>query len=344
MSTQKEWKVVLVGCGGMANAWMTNAQATPGIKLVGLVDINRAAAEAMAAKYNLPASVVFNTQEEAIKATGADACFDVTIPAAHDKVVLTALKHGCHVLGEKPMSDSMEKAREMVQAAKTAGKLYAVTQNYRYNPEIASLSKFVRGGGLGEVEELHADFYIGAHFGGFRDEMDYVLILDMAIHTFDASRFISGADPVAVYCKAFNPKHSWYKGAASSVAIFEFSNGIVFSYRGSWCAEGLGTSWNSKWRIIGSKGSATWDGAQELKAQTRKPDGKPGFVSEMEDQTIPIVPVEHGGHAGVMRDFIAALNGGPRPQTHCEDNIKSLAMVHAAVKSAQTGQRVEVKW
>ncbi len=240
------------------------------------------------------------------------------------------------------MSDSLVKAGQMVQAAKAAHKIYAVTQNYRYNSEVRSLVQFLRKGKLGAIEELHADFFIGAHFGGFRDQMEHVLLMDMAIHTFDAARFLSGADPVAVYCHAFNPKHSWYKGEASSVAIFEMSNGIVFTYRGSWCAEGLGTSWNSRWRIVGAKGSAAWDGGTEFKAQVHKPKGKPGFLIEMMDVPVEIRPLKHAGHGGLMREFIAAVRGGPKPATHCDDNIKSLAMVHAAVKSARTGKRVVI--
>ena len=61
-----------------------------------------------------------------------------------------------------------------------------------------------------------ADFFIGAHFGGFRDEMAHVLLLDMAIHTFDQARKILGADPVSVYCHEFNPAGSWYAGASSA--------------------------------------------------------------------------------------------------------------------------------
>lgn len=344
MAKSSELKVVMVGCGGMARGWAQNALKTPGLQLVGLVDLNRKAAEAMAEANKLPPTVVFDSLGAAIKATGADLVFDVTIPAAHNLVVIEALKAGCHVLGEKPMSDTLDKARKMVQTSQKTGKTYAVTQNYRYNPQIRGLQKFLRSGKIGDVQEVHADFYIGAHFGGFRDEMDYPLILDMSIHTFDAARFISGADPVSVYCHAFNPKRSWYKGDASAVAVFEMSNGIVFSYRGSWCAEGLHTSWNSQWRVVANKGSATWDGADALRAQAIQKGTKPEFFSKMEDVHVELPPMEHVAHAAIMRDFIKAVRTGKTPETVCTDNIKSLAMVLAAVESARSGKKVNVRW
>ncbi len=90
--------------------------------------------------------------------------------------------------------------------------------------------------------------------------MSNVLLLDMAIHTFDAARFVCDADPVAVYCDEFNPPWSWYRGNASSTVIFEMSGGLRYTYRGSWCAEGRATSWEAEWRAVGPNGTATWDG------------------------------------------------------------------------------------
>src|SRR5690606_32033030 len=107
MAKSRDVKVVVVGCGSMANAWVKIAKAAPGTQIVGLVDMRRAAAEAMAAKYDLPSSVLFDTLKQAIAATQPDAVFDVTIPAAHHKVTIEALRAGCHVLGEKPMSDTL---------------------------------------------------------------------------------------------------------------------------------------------------------------------------------------------------------------------------------------------
>jgi predicted dehydrogenase len=232
----------------------------------------------------------------------------------------------------------------MVAAAKKSGKTYAVTQNYRYNPAIRSLKSFLSEGSIGPVQEAHAEFFIGAHFGGFRDEMDYPLILDMSIHTFDAARFLTGANPVSVYCHSFNPSRSWYKGDASAIAIFEMTDGIVFSYRGSWCSEGQNTNWNSNWRVLGSKGTVAWDGAEAFNAQSVNPDAPKKFMLDQQTLTVPILSQQHTGHAALMHEFVSAIRENRKPETDCEDNIKSLAMVLAAVESAKTGKKVPVVW
>jgi predicted dehydrogenase len=244
-------------------------------------------------------------------------------------------------LGEKPLADSMENARRAVAAAEAAGKLYAVIQNRRYDPNLLRLCSFLASGAIGEVTTIDADFYVGAHFGGFRDHMRHVLLLDMAIHTFDAARKMAGADPLAVYCYEWNPRGSWYDRDAAAVAVFEMTGGLVFTYRGSWCAEGLNTTWESTWRITGTRGSVCWDGAEGFKSQIVKETG--GFFSTWEDLTLPPGPADIAtGHAGVIREFVACVRSGGTPQTAAADNIKSLAMVFGAITSAEQKQRVLV--
>lgn len=342
--SSSEFRIVVVGCGGMANTWVETGKSAPGCEIVGLVDIRRQAAEEMAKKHGLPASVVFDTQEQAITATRANLVFDVTIPDAHETVVLTAIKHGCNVIGEKPLSSSIASARKMVDEVTRAGRSYAVMQNRRYDGNIISLRNIITSGAIGGLEELHAEMFVGPHFGGFREQMDYPLLLDMSIHTFDAARFISGADPVSAYCHSFNPKRSWYRGDASAICIFEMTDGIMFSFRGSWCAEGLPADWNSNWRAIGATGTALWDGQTAPRAQAVKPDGKHGFFREMTDVPVTVQKLERGGHQGMIYDALECLRTGRTPQTICTDNIKSLAMVEAAVESAKTGRKVQVKW
>ena len=340
----KTFKVIQVGCGQMGQGWVESAAATAGLEIVGLVDLDRWAADNTAAKFKLPPSVVYDSLKEALDATGANVVFDVTVPEAHEKVVVEALGSGRHVLGEKPMSETLESAQRMVVVANRTGKVYAVTQTQRYRPPIRALQKFLSGGAIGSVQEAHADFFIGPHFGGFRDQMDFPLIMDMSIHAFDAARFLTGCDPVSVYCHSFNPARSWYKGDASAIVIFEMSGGVVFCYRGSWCALGERTDWHSQWRILGSAGSVFWDGDMKFNAEAIVPDSGPEFFTPTRKLEVPVAPMPFERHAAMMGEFVDALRAGRQPETNCQDNIKSLAMVLAAVESAKAGKKVAVRW
>lgn len=338
------YRIVLVGCGGISGAWLKPAIAMPGVKIVGLVDRVEENALKRASEFGLEGVVTGIDLRRVLKKTRPDIVFDCTVPEAHVEVAVEALRQGCHVLGEKPLADNMANARRIVKASARAGRIHAVIQNRRYDARIRSVRSLVESERLGMLTTLNSDFYIGVHFGGFRDHMRHVLLLDMAIHTFDAARLISGADPVSVFCKEWNPSGSWYDHDASAAAIFTMSNGMIYTYRGSWCAEGMNTTWESTWHGIGTKGSFRWDGAGDVRAQIVKSAG--GFISAVED--IPADPfVENGktgGHGGQIADFLNCLRAGKVPDTVCTDNIKSLAMVLAAVKSAETGREVAVKW
>lgn len=326
----------------MSKAWLQAAREIPGLEIVGLVDRHEDSAKKRRQEFDLSMAMTGTRVGPVLKATRPDMVFDCTVPGAHVKVTLEALKAGCHVLGEKPLAESMKHAKEMLAAAKKARKIYAVIQNRRYDPSIRAFRKFLGSGILGKLNTLYSDFFIGAHFGGFRDQMKHVLLLDMAIHTFDAARFIASADPLSVYCHEFNPQGSWYKHGASAIAIFEMSGGLTYSYRGSWCAEGLNRSWECDWRAQAEKGSAIWDGNNAFKAEiVEKTDG---FISEMKNQAIEVDPNEkHGGHAGIIAEFVNCVRKRKVPETVCTDNIKSLAMVFSAIESAKSGKRVRIK-
>jgi predicted dehydrogenase len=343
----KPLTAVLVGCGGISRTWLSALADLSEVRLAALVDLDRGAAEARAEEFKL-ADVEIGTDLSAVlDAVGPDIVFDCTVPPAHHAVTLAALARGCHVLGEKPLADTMAHAREMVAAAEASGSLYAVMQNRRYDPNLQRLRAFLASGTLGRITTVNCDFYIGAHFGGFRDHMAHVLLIDMAIHTFDAARFLMGADAEAVYCHEWNPPGSWYDRDASSVAIFEMTDDIVYTYRGSWCAEGLNTTWESRWHIVCECGSVIWDGAGAYRAQVVSTPG--GFFSPCEDVEVPLYTdgrldlAKSGGHAGAIRDFVACVREGGVPETVCTDNIRSLAMVFGAVESAESGRRVAIE-
>lgn len=336
-----KYRIVVVGCGGMSNSWFDYVASRPDAEIVGLVDIRIESAEAMAEKRNLKAPC-FTELSDALQNTDANLVLDITIPESHQSVVTTALQHGCHVLGEKPMGATAGDAKAILASVNATDHRYAVMQNRRYLKQIRAVRDFLQTDAIGQVGSVYADFFIGAHFGGFRDLMDSPLILDMAIHTFDQARFISGANPVSVYCHEFNPPGSWYKGNASAICIFEMSDGSVFNYRGSWCSEGYPTSWEADWRIIGSKGTVRWDGAHSPTCEVVDPSLEPGFHSPLKTIEVPVTWEGREGHFGCLDEMFRSLDEDRPAETDARDNIHSVSMVYGAIESAKTGRKISL--
>lgn len=340
MAREQE-RVVVVGAGGVSFPWF-NALLAEKVEVVGVVDLNLDAARARAEEFHLECEIS-NRLEKTLRRTRPDFVVDLTVPASHCKVTCTALGVGCHVIGEKPMADGMAQARKMVQAARKARRMYMVSQSRRYLPSHEAARRMIASGKIGKITTVLCDFFVGAHFGGFRDRMPSPLILDMAIHHFDLARFFTGLDPLAVYAREFHPSGSWYAGDASASCIFEMTSGVVFTYRGSWCAEGCPTSWNGSWRFIGEKGTILLADDQPPRGQVVK--GKvTGFTAVLEDLAAPEVSMSATNQHGALREFLAYLRTGRKPQCECRDNIKSLAMVFAVVESSRKKRRIAVKF
>lgn len=313
------------------------------VEVVGLVDLREEAAAARAAEFGLSGAWTGSSLEAALTAARPDLVFNCTIPEAHASTCLTALNAGCHVLVEKPLAPSIAEGRELGQAAARAGKILAVIQNRRYLPGAVAVRQALADGVIGKVNALYVDFFLGPHFGGFREEMAHVLLRDMAIHTFDQCRFLAGVDAQRVTCHEFNPPGSWFSHGASATAMFEMTDGVHFVYRGSWCARGFGTSWAGAWRVLGEQGTLLWDG--EGKIEVERVDGSwdhKKLMEPVEKITIAPAALEKGRqhHAGNIGEFLDSIDAGTPPQTAAADNIKSLAMVEGAVESAQRGETI----
>jgi predicted dehydrogenase len=249
-----------------------------------------------------------------------DIVVNVTPPAVHHAVALAAFEHGAHVLTEKPLATSMDEAREMIEAADRAGRMLMVSQNRRYMPELQAFREELAD--LGPLSSLTCEFHRNHRDAAaeFLFAFPQPLLLDMAIHLFDAARALTGTDPLSVYCDSYSPPWSWYEGPAAAAAVFRMTRDLRFSFVGNWAAPRDETSWTGWWRAIGEEGIATWDG-EEAK------DGDPERFLGLE---------------GSLADFVAALRNGGVPQGECHDNVKSLAMCHAAVESAALGAPVSV--
>jgi predicted dehydrogenase len=310
----------MAGAGDLGPFWAREVILGPDTELVGWadLDVERARAAAEAADLDgLPTGAAIGPLVQELE---PDFVVNVTPPGAHHAVTLAALAHGAAVLSEKPMATSMAEAHEMIEAADRAERLFVVSQNRRFMPELEAYR--IRVAALGPLSGLTCEFF--RHHREPRAEFlltfPQPLLLDMAIHLFDGARAITGADPVSVYCESFDPPWSWFAGPAAATAVFEMADGSRFTFIGNWAAPTDETSWTGRWHAMGELGIATWDGEETGEAD----------------------PERFLGLEASLADFVDALRTGRIPSGDCHRNVRSLAMCHAAVESAATGAPVAI--
>ena len=238
------------------------------------------------------------------------------------------------------MAASMAQAREMVAAADRAGRLFMVSQNRRYKPGLAAFRETVSR--LGTLSSLTCDFY-RAHRDAaaeFLFSFPQPLLLDMAIHLFDGARAISGADPVSVYCEAFDPPGTWYDGPAAANAVFRMTGDVALRLQRQ--LGGLRVPDVLDGLVARGRGVRQRD----VGRRRRPPPRSPARGKRLRAVPLAYPDVEREGRFNQLEDsladFVAALRTGSVPLGECHDNLRSLAMCHAAVESATVGAPVPV--
>jgi predicted dehydrogenase len=337
----RTFRIAVAGLGAISTVWLKALETREDAEVVALVDPAIAQAEAQRAAFGLECPVLSDLAT-AIASERPDLVVNLTPPALHRAVAETAIAAGCDVIVEKPLTLDLAEAVALVRSAQSAGRTVAVMQNRRAHPAVRAMRAGVAAGAIGTLVDISSDMFLWHLYPNtFVAEIDSPLLRDMAIHPFDAARAISGADAVTVQALEWSSPTSWMAGAAAATAAFELSNGSVFSYRGSWVAEGAGTSYDGIWRVSGTKGTYIWDGADELRLETAE-RSDPYEPAALERTDIAVPTVDPTGHTAGLAAILDALQAGETPETVASDNLLSLAMVDAAVRSARERRTVEI--
>jgi predicted dehydrogenase len=334
------YRILQLGAGSWGASWVERVKASPHFELAGLVEVDPAARDAVTRSARLEAQQSFADLDTALEAARADVALIVTPPHTHEELAVRALEAGLHCLIEKPLAPTMDGAQRIVSAAERAGRQVMVSQNYRFKQAPRTVRRLIREGVIGEVEQVRVNFAKRPMFDGFRAEMDEPLIVDMSIHHLDQLRGIVGLEPVELRAESWNPSWSTYAGNAAALIQARTAQGARFSYTGSWCSNGLQTSWDGTWDIQGTRGGILW----ELNRVTVRFASvfdtvyMPGAL-EREHGVMEVLldDVPHQERLGTLAEFAAALDEGRPAETSGEDNLRSLGLVLAAFDSAQQG-------
>jgi predicted dehydrogenase len=355
-------RIIHVGLGGWGGSWARVAlPAVSEVEVVGIADPSAPTLEAVRKDLGLPETAAFPSLTAALAGVEADAVV-ITAPAVtHVPLALEALDAGKHVLVEKPFANSAVEAAEAVHRAEERGLVLQVSQNYRFYPAPRVTKDLLAAGTLGELSAINIDFRQWDNDAAFEDNPHYrfphAMINDMAIHHLDLLRMVTGKDAVRVFAKATWPSFSKYQDEAVASMLIEMEDGLVVSYRGSWLSRAEQTPWAGEWSIQGedgeirftSRGSEPGDVSSD-RVTVRRTGGSTAGGSTAAASTagaptvesVELPTAEHHDRQGGLQAFARAVEGGPTPETSGRDNLRSLALMEAATRSAASGMPEDV--
>ncbi|HZR44278.1 MAG TPA: Gfo/Idh/MocA family oxidoreductase [Ktedonobacteraceae bacterium] len=334
-------RIIQVGLGGWGQNWAANVVSHyKGVEPVAWVEIDAETLQRAQQRLNLPEERCFTSFEAALETVETDAVLITASLGGHVPSALMALQADKHVLMEKPFAPSLQEALQVVELARQRGRVLMISQNYRYYPAPRVAAELVRDNELGPVGVVNLDFRKYSNKAPVENHRHYhiwhPLLVDMAIHHFDLMRMILGQEPRQITCQTYNPPWSKFVEPPAATATILFDGGTVVSYRGSWVSPGTPTNWAGEWNMECERGEIVWTsrGEQPEKVLLRPLDKR--------TRSVELPTLEYTDRSGSLDAFVRAIETGEEPETSGRDNLKTIALMFAAVASANAGQPVDI--
>lgn len=224
-------RVVIIGLGPIGNIHARHYKEHPDCELVGLCDIIKERADTASQRFGVPA---FYNAGEMLNALRPDICGICTggheYGSEHYEPTMQAFESGCHVLGEKPISNEIDQAEVMVRTARERGLCYGIDLNHRFTKLTRIARQWVDEGRLGHLLFINMSMWIKNP----RESSLWFQLKALHPHTIDVMRHFCG-DIAAVQC--FVTKAPGRKIWSTAHFNFKFASGAVGGLTGSYDIE-----------------------------------------------------------------------------------------------------------
>ena len=278
--------------------------------LVAVSDVSERTLNKVAKKYDAKG---FTDYEDLLKDPEIEVV-SVFVPTTfHHDVVMEAIKHGKHVLVEKPIAFTLKEAEDMIAAAKEAGVILATGHVERFNPAVQKAKELIDNDVIGDIVSASAK-----RVGPFPPRIkDVGVTIDLAIHDLDVMNYLFDEDVIQVY------------GTMNSIlekCEFEDHAEIMINFKNESTGI-LEVNWLTPYKrrqieITGTDGIISVDYIE----QSIDVYGK--FAQDIDIKHEEPLKEE-------LRSFLNAVVNGTEPEITGEDGLKALKMVIAATKSSR---------
>ncbi|UOF89624.1 Gfo/Idh/MocA family oxidoreductase [Fodinisporobacter ferrooxydans] len=326
-------KVGVVGVGNIGSIHASVYKDNPKTELVAVCDIVKEKADAAAVKFG--ARPFYSVREMLESGIHLDACSVATKGVEnggeHFTPTMELLEAGIPVLGEKPISNRIEEAIQMVECALDKKLPYGINLNHRFTPAAIRAKDWVESGRLGMVHMINMRMWINNPV----ESSLWFHLRALHPHSFDVMRYFCGdVKKVAAFMMKGEGRTIW----SNTQIILQFENGVIGNLVGSYDA---GLSYGlERCEVVGSKGRFVLDDAcEQLTFYPRH---------SIETETYHYL----GGMRSFnetfksrITDFIDQLAAGMSHDEidgSAEDALKAQLIIEAAIRSWETNQIVEL--
>jgi UDP-N-acetylglucosamine 3-dehydrogenase len=305
----------------------------PGVELVGFSDDDDERAGRVAREFGLRR---FAGHRELL-AAGVDAVIVCSENAGRLELVEMAAAAGAHVLCEKPIEVTLDRAQALGEACARHGVRFMTAFPMRFDASVRSVKEAVERGELGRLEGMvginHAEmparhrpwFAQRALAGGGA-------VMDHTVHLVDLMRWFLGSEVREVYAEVGTPFH---KGEVdvdtAGIVSLAFANGVCAAIDCSWSRPANYPRWGHlKMDLVGERGLLSIDAfAQALTVYSPRLERNPAWHNWGSDP-----------NAAMLREFLEAARDDREPGVTWRDGYEALRVALACYESAERGEPV----
>jgi len=328
-------RIGFLGCGGIASAHAKTLAQLPQARMVAFCDIQRERAERFSRDYAGGEGAVYTKFREMYDAADLDAVYICLPPFAHTNEVELAAARGLHVFIEKPIALDMRTANRMVQAVAKAKVKSQVGFVFRFGDAVNRMKAMLDSGEAGPAGLIIGKYLCSMHGLPWWREVKTSggQIVEQIIHLYDVIRFLMG-DVAAVSCgldNFFHRREKDYTIEDVSASLLTFKSGAFGLVAGSNGA--VPSQWMVQYELIAQKRTAIFQNANTATLHYTD-SGYPEQVT---------ISTEKDLMKAENVDFIEAIRKNGPTHVPIIEGLKSLELVLAAKKSAETGQPVRLR-
>lgn len=315
-------QVLVLGLGNFGRSWASHvAPRCEGVRLIAAVDQRPERWE------SIPGEVPkFSSLAEALERVRPELVINATPPDAHLALNEYLLRRGIPVLCEKPIADTLENALRLGEILRETGGFLMIGENYRYHPEMRAARALISSGKLGGIHHVSCRFrhYHPDYSMFYHGALAHPLLEDVTVHHLDLARFLTGQEPLRVWCREAPAPYSWYgQRPASAVILTEMSGGALFHYEGTLASPESSTTWNGSWEIECDGGVVIIE------------DNRVFLLRGGQRQEIPVNAPAEDSRIPLLREACAALREHRPGETDFADNFKTFRWMRRAIAAAQ---------
>lgn len=322
--------LAILGCG-----WIARRHAAAARRLRAGADVvfaSRSGERARAYAREFGGIAAFDGYEAALRDPRVTAAIVCTPHDRHLPDALLALAHGRHVIVEKPIARTLDEADRMIEAARAAGLVLMVGENFRYMPAFRAVRRLIDEGRLGELRDLHLVARGFRERSGWRTEAAAAgggCLIDGGIHYVSNLRYWGG-EVRRVFALA--PRKTLVRmGGEDAVSVLlEMAGGVIGFLSNSLSTAGVtALQWSS---VSGTRGSCFADNR-----------GRFLFVRGAGRPAVRLFWRDQRGHEAMLGAFLRAIGDGKPPEADGADGRRDLAVVLAVYRSLRERRPVEVE-